>query len=88
MKKQAVTGTCGAKHKRLMLCATRTIIFQRENLDYLIVCITQCTLFFQHLFFYCQYVCHVLSVENVLCNKISIKFLLVVKTLYKAKNGR
>ena len=26
--------------------------------------------------------------ENVLCNKISIKFLLVVKTLYKTKNGR
>ena len=23
----------------------RTIIFQRENLNYLIVCITQCTLF-------------------------------------------
>ena len=24
------------------------IIFQRENLNYLIVCITQCTSFFQH----------------------------------------
>ena len=37
--------TYGAKHKCLMLCATR-IIFQRENLNYLIVCIAQCTLFF------------------------------------------
>ena len=27
-------------------CAARTIIFQRENLNYLIVCFTQCTLFF------------------------------------------
>ena len=29
------------------LCAARTIIFQRENLNYLIVCFTQCTLSFQ-----------------------------------------
>ena len=27
-------------------CAARTIIFQRENLNYLIVYFTQCTLFF------------------------------------------
>ena len=27
-------------------CAARTIIFQRENLNYLLVCFTQCTLFF------------------------------------------
>ena len=30
-----MTGTCGLKHKRLTSCATRTIIFQRENLNYL-----------------------------------------------------
>ena len=29
------------------LCAARTIIFQRENLNYLIVCFNQCTLSFQ-----------------------------------------
>ena len=40
-----MTDTYGAKHKRLT-SSTRTIIFQRENLNYLIVCITQCTLFF------------------------------------------
>ena len=39
------------KHKRLKPCTTRTIIFQRENSNYLIVCFTQCTLVFQHLFF-------------------------------------
>ena len=32
-------------------CASRTIIFQRENLKYLIVCFTQCTLFFQYVWF-------------------------------------
>ena len=48
----------------------RTIIFQRENFNYLIVFITQCTLFFQLVFFYCQYACHALSVEN-LCDEIS-----------------
>ena len=41
-----MTGIFGAKHKRLTPGATRTIVFQRENLNYLIVCITQCTLFF------------------------------------------
>ena len=40
------------KHKRLTPCTTRTIIFQRENSNYLIVCFTQCTLVFQHLFFF------------------------------------
>jgi len=48
MKKRAMTGTYGAKHKRLTLCATRIIIFQREKLNYLIVCITQGTFFVQH----------------------------------------
>ena len=50
-KKRALTGTYHPKLKRLMSCAMRTIILQRENLNYLIVCITQCTLFFQHVFF-------------------------------------
>ena len=53
-KKGAMTGTYGSKHKRLMPCATRTIfIFQRENLNYLIACFTQCycTLVFQHVCF-------------------------------------
>ena len=31
-------------------CAARTIIFQRENLNYLIVCFTQCKLFSKSLF--------------------------------------
>ena len=44
-------GTYGVKHKHVMLFATRTIIFQGENLNYLIVCVTQCTLFFQQLCF-------------------------------------
>ena len=35
--------------------AARTIIFHRENLNYLLVCFTQCTLFF-------QYVCFLLPV--------------------------
>ena len=57
-KKRAMTGTYGPKHKRLMLCATRTIIFQRENLHYLIVYFTHSVpCFFNTLLFYCQYVC-------------------------------
>ena len=32
-------------------CAARTNIFQRENLDCIIVCFTQCTLFFQKVCF-------------------------------------
>ena len=32
-------------------CAARTIIFQRENLNYLIVCFTQCKLFFKKFVF-------------------------------------
>ena len=36
------------KHPR---CASRTIIFQRENLNYIIVCFTHCTLFFQKVCF-------------------------------------
>ena len=67
-EKRAMTVTYGLKRKRLTLYATRTIIFQRENLKYLVVCFTQCTLFFFNTFvFYCQYFCRVLSVENV-CN--------------------
>ena len=53
-----MTGTYGAKHKRLPSCATRIIIFQRENFNYFIVCITQCTgsapCFFKTFVFYCQ----------------------------------
>ena len=45
-EKRAMTVTYGPKRKRLTLYATRTIIFQRENLKYLVVCFTQCTLFF------------------------------------------
>ena len=64
-----MTGTFGAKHKLLTPCSTRTIIFQRESENYLIVFITQCTLFFQNVCrFYCQYVCRALSVKNV-CNE-------------------
>ena len=36
-EKRAVMGTYGPKHKRLTPCATRTIIFQRENLNYFMV---------------------------------------------------
>ena len=45
-----MTSTYGPKHKRSTPCATRTIIFQRDNSNYLhvIVCFTWCTLFFQH----------------------------------------
>ena len=50
-KKRAMLGTNILKHKRLTLCAIRTIFFQRENLNYIMVCSTQCTLFFQHIFF-------------------------------------
>ena len=35
-------------------CAARTIIFQRKNLNYLIVCFTQSTLFFQKVCFLFQ----------------------------------
>ena len=34
-------------------CAARTIIFQTKNLNYLIVCFTQCTLFLPKFIFYC-----------------------------------
>ena len=38
-------------------CVAMTIIFQRANLNYLIVCFTQCTLFFPRKFvFYCRFV--------------------------------
>ena len=63
-----MTGTYGLKLKHLTQCAERTIIFQRKNLNYLIVCFTQCTLFFNTFVFYYQYVYHALSVENV-CNE-------------------
>ena len=32
-------------------CAVKTIIFQRVNLNYIILCFTQCTLFFQYVCF-------------------------------------
>ena len=38
----------GSGEKTFSLCAARTIIFQTENLNYFIVCFTQCTLFFQN----------------------------------------
>ena len=55
-------GTYGAKHKRLTSSATRTIIFQRENFNYLIVYLIN---FVQHVCFYCKCACRVLSVENL-----------------------
>ena len=65
-----MTGTYGPKHKLFTPCATRTIIFQIES--NLIVWFTQCAsfFFFQHVFFFCQYVCRALFVE-ILCNKTS-----------------
>ena len=68
-EKRAMMGTYGPKHTCLTLCATRTIIFQRENLNYLMVCFTQYTLFFQHIC-YLLPIClpWALSLENV-CNK-------------------
>ena len=41
--------------KTLLLgCAARMIIFKRKNLNYLTVCFTQCTLFFQKVCFLAQ----------------------------------
>ena len=37
--------------------AVRAVIFQREHLNYLIVCFTQCTLFFQKFVLYCLFPC-------------------------------
>ena len=59
-KKRAITGTYGLflKHKRLTLYefyAMRTIIFQRENLNYLIVVLISIPCFFNAFVFYCQY---------------------------------
>ena len=67
-EKRAMTGIYGLKLKRLTPCAERTIIFQRKNLDCLIACFTQCTLFFNTFVFYYQYVFCALSVENI-CNE-------------------
>ena len=41
-------------------------LFSKENLNYLIVCITQCTLFFQHFFLFsiANMFSRALSVEN------------------------
>ena len=69
-------GTYGPKHKRLTSCATRTIIFQRENLNHLIPVSLyhsrSVLCFFQHVcFLFCQYFRRaLLSVENV-CNETS-----------------
>ena len=69
-----MSGTFGAKHALVTSCATRIIIFQRGNLNYLIVCITQCTgsvpCFFKTFCFLLPIVCLALSVENV-CNETS-----------------
>ena len=41
----------GLKFCECVFFCARTIIFQRENLNNLIVCFTQCTLFFQYVWF-------------------------------------
>ena len=46
-------------------CAARTIIFPRENLIYLIVCFTRCTLCFRYVCFYCRFVCRALAVGRI-----------------------
>ena len=50
-------------------CAARTIIFERENLNYLIVRFTQCTLLFQKVCFlfrfYWKFSCRALSVGRM-----------------------
>ena len=43
--------------KTFMPCAARTIIFPQENFNYLIVCFTRCTLFFNTFVFYCRFYC-------------------------------
>ena len=48
---QKILSTSWQWAKPLTPCAARTIIFQRENLNYSIVCFTQCTLFFQKVCF-------------------------------------
>ena len=50
-EKKGNAGTDGPKHKRLTPCATRTIIFRRENSNYSIVSFTQRTLFSSTRFF-------------------------------------
>ena len=70
-----MTGTYGTKHERLTPCATRIIIFQRENLNYLIVCITQGTFFFSTRLFavcYLENVCNETS-RLVTTDRMSIK---------------
>ena len=51
--------------KILTPCAARTIILQRGNLNYLIVCFTWCTLFFNTIDFYCRFVCRALAVGRI-----------------------
>ena len=46
----------------VFFCAT-TIVFHRENLNNLIVCFTQRTLFFQSFDFYCRIAFRALSVR-------------------------
>ena len=43
----------------------RTIIFQRENLNNLIVCFTSVPCFFNTFDFYCRFVCRALSVRCI-----------------------
>ena len=46
-----------SRGKTFTPCTARTIIFQRKNLTYLIVCSTQCTLFFSIRLFFLLPVC-------------------------------
>ena len=46
-------------------CAARTIIFQRENLNYFIVCFTQCTRFYKTFVFFSWFVCRASSVGRM-----------------------
>ena len=57
-------------------CAARTIIFQRENLTYLIVCFTQCTLFFQKVCFLlpCVICMYVTKINAVLWHRVRQTF--------------
>ena len=46
----------------VFFCAT-TIVFHGENLNNLMICLTQCTLFFQSFDFYCRIAFRALSVR-------------------------
>ena len=71
-------------------CAARTNIFQRENLDCIIVCFTQCTLFFQKVCFLLPIclqciICgsHVTKINAVLWQEIRVAWLVYVRTYCK-----